>query len=570
MGDNGRSIYQSLLVETDEEARADYQYDPMVQLYMNRHSGEADAAPRQPSFNPPGDIDIQQESVPQLAAAGYYAENVVQNAPDTISKTYTVLINTGYRDWTIQPDAYSNVFSFGNEQNIDLNGPQTPYYFNNPVVPLAAYETPSNALIVGAGSRNAYTTTANIARQTFDTLNGAVVPTYFITQAQTYQPTYGWKVVLSNGVPIHTPTQFSYRDPNVRVYYYPTYNAANARGAQIGIDIQPKLYATNRYNYSTSKRFSNVSSIRLIRATLPVRANQPWNPNVFSGSPIAYPDSFHSKSYAFMNIGNLDGAHYGGAQAVQRAFATLTQMTRNIYESSGNFPAQYIDYYPWASEAYLFNPPMRELSNANLTLVDDIGNPYSQVDNLNITAMQVMSGLSLGKVKFFIANTTASFTTYNDCNVFYSKDIRVGDEIVFYAPSLTQIASDTRSTALLTSLIQSFSNNYIVTDVFSNDFATSSILPIASYGTSFAAAPKISNGTMSNVYTTFNTLSQTTCNICLRSYTSQTGSIPNTRTFSQDYVIPVLNKNLQATFALEIITKEPDVSKITKMIPASE
>jgi hypothetical protein len=265
-----------------------------------------------------------------------------------------------------------------------------------------------------------------------------------------------------------------------------------------------------------------------------------------------------------MNIGNLDGAHYGGAQAVQRAFATLTQMNRNNYESSGTFPAQYTDYYPWASEAYIFNPPMRELSNANLTLVNDTGNLYSQVDNLNITAIQIMSGLSLGKVKFFVANTTASFTTYNDCNIFYTKDLRPGDEVVFYAPALTQITSDIRSTASLVSLFQTFSNNYIVTDIFSGDFSPSAVLPIASYGTSFMAVPKILNGTMSNVYTTMNTLAQTTCNICLRSYSVQAGTIPNTRTFSQDYVIPILNKNLQATFALEIITKEPDASKITK------
>ena len=75
---------------------------------------------------------------------------------------------------------------------------------------------------------------------------------------------------------------------------------------------------------------------------------------------------------------------------------------------------------------------------------------------------------------------------------------------------------------------------------------------------------------MSSVYSTFSALSVTNCNICLRSYTSQTGTIPNTKTFSQDYVLPILNKNLQATFALEIITQEPDASKIAKMIPASE
>ena len=49
MGDNGRAIYQSLLAQTDTEARNDYEYDPRVQMYMNRRAGESDAAARQPS-----------------------------------------------------------------------------------------------------------------------------------------------------------------------------------------------------------------------------------------------------------------------------------------------------------------------------------------------------------------------------------------------------------------------------------------------------------------------------------------------------------------------------------------
>jgi hypothetical protein len=184
--------------------------------------------------------------------------------------------------------------------------------------------------------------------------------------------------------------------------------------------------------------------------------------------------------------------------------------------------------------------------------------------------MQIMTGLSLGKVKFYVANASVSYATYGDSNVFYGKDLRVGDEIVFYLPAVSQISSDSKSTTALTALFQTFSNNYIVTDICSGDFATTAVLPIASYGTSFLAAPKISTSNMSSVYATFSTLSATTCNICLRSYTSQTGSIPNTKTFSQDYVLPILNKNLQATFALEIITQEPDARKIVKMIPASE
>ena len=245
-------------------------------------------------------------------------------------------------------------------------------------------------------------------------------------------------------------------------------------------------------------------------------------------------------------------------------------MTRNIYEPAATFPSQYTDFYPWASEAYTFDPPMRELSNANLQLLDEAGLAYSQVDSLNVTAMQIMTGLSLGKVKFYVANTSVSYSTYGDSNVFYGKDLRLGDEIVFYTPAVAQISSDANATSNLAKLFQTFSNNYIVTDICTGDFVTSNVLPIASYGTSFLAAPKISTSNMSSVYTTLSALSLTTCNICLRSYAQPTGTIPNTKTFSQDYVLPILNKNLQATFALEIVTQEPDARKIVKMIPASE
>ena len=574
--DNGRAIYQSLLAQTDTEARDDYEYDPRVQMYMNRRDGEGDAVARQPAYNPDGEIDQQQENIADLAR-NHNEELVIQDFPSTVAKTQTILINTGYRDWTVQPDAYSNVFSFGDEKNIDLNGPQIPYYYNNVVIPLIAYETPTSAVVVGAGARNTYITPANTARQTFDTLNGARIPPYFRTSSQTYQPTYGWKIVTSNGVPLHTPTAFSYTDPNVQVTYYPTYDAADTRGAMVGIDIQPKLYGTSLYNYSTSKRFSNVSSIRLIRAMLPVRANQPWNPDIFTDyvgvpMPLIYQDSFHNKAYSFMNIGNLNGAQYGGAQAVQRSFATLTQTARTLYEPQSRHPSQYFDVYPWESEAYTFDPPMHELSNAYLQLVDEVGVPYSQLDNLNVIGMKILNGSNFGKVQFFISTNSLSLTTLGDANVFYGNDLRVGDEIIFYRPAVSQIASDpVAGSSALGSFLQTFSNNYIITDVSRNDFLTTAILPTSFYATSFNAVPKIQTSSMGALYATLSSLvNSSNSNIYLRSYVDPVTTNPSGPTLSQQYVMPMLNKCLQATFALEIITQEPDASKITKMIPAVE
>jgi hypothetical protein len=190
---------------------------------------------------------------------------------------------------------------------------------------------------------------------------------------------------------------------------------------------------------------------------------------------------------------------------------------------------------------------------------------------LNVVGVKVLGGSNMGKIKFFVSSNTLSFVNLSDPNVFYGKDIRVGDEIVFYRPAITQMLSDPASTSNFAALFQTFSNNYLVTDICDSDFVPNSILPIANYGTSFNAVPRIQTSTMSNLYTTLCAIIQSSSsNIYLRSYSETLGGSRSGPTFSQEYVLPILNKNLQATFALEIITQEPDASKITKMIPASE
>lgn len=177
----------------------------------------------------------------------------------------------------------------------------------------------------------------------------------------------------------------------------------------------------------------------------------------------------------------------------------------------------------------------------------------------------------MGKIQFFVSSNTLSFVNLSDPNVFYGKDIRVGDEIVFYRPAITQIISDPATTPNLAAFFQTFSNNYLVTDICNQDFVPSAILPIANYGTSFNAVPRIQTSTMSNLYTTLSGIfNSASSNIYLRSYAETLSGSPSGPTFSQEYVLPILNKNLQATFALEIITQEPDASKIAKMIPATE
>jgi hypothetical protein len=548
MQTDGRAIYQSLLAETDEEARDEYVYDPRVAMFDARNTTETPAVP----------VDAPAtEYVGDDAAPSDDREHAVQDTPSNIEKNYTVIIDTAHRDWTVQPNAYSNIFSFGYENNVDLNGPQTPYYFNNSFIPLAAYETTIAKLNspLGTGALNAIQTTPNRSPQPFPP--GVQIPAYLNRFSSTVQPVYGWKIVVRNGTPLHSPQPFSYFDPAVQVFFYPPYDPGLTRGAQIGIDVQPKRYGTQDYNYCSTKEFSNVSSIRLIRATLPFRALSP-----FSSASNIYPAGFHNKPYILMNIENLNGIQYGGAQEIQKSFTSLTQTYRSSYAMDVALPAQWNDYYCWDDTVkFSFDPPLSMLSNAALQLMSSLGEPFSQIDNFNVVALQVLTGSNFGKIRFFVSQNSGYTAAYGDNNVFFQKDIQVGDEIAFYLPALTSLVSDPSGTQSTAAFFNALSNGMIVSDVATQDFSTQAIFPTMAFGTSFLATPKASN-----VYSTWSALSITTSSMCLQQYGDAPQPFMKARSFSYDAWIPIMNVNTQAVFALNIAVQEPDTSKLTTEI----
>ena len=554
---NGKVIYQSLLAETDEEAREDYAYDPRIAMFETRNSTNA----------PP-------EAAEKDAGAGYdkhaadqpsndEREHAVQQLPPTAQKTYTIIIDTAHRDWTIQPDSYSNIFNFGYENSININGPQTPYYFNSPFIPLAAYETPLSKLTSasGTGALNTIQTTPNRKPQLFDP--EVTPPAYFNRSGTTVAQVYGWKIVYLNGVRLNSPQPFSYTDPNVRVYYYPPYNEKDVRGAQVGIDIQPQRYAVQEYSYASSKQFSNVSSVRLIRATLPFRPLSPYAGTTFSTRNY-YSGGFHNKPYILMNIENMNGLQYGGAQEIQKSFTTLVQSHRTLYDLGTPQAAQWNDYYCWDDNVeFKFNPPLSMLSNAALQLVSSTGQAFSHIDNINIVGMQFQTGSNLGKVKFFVSQNSMQNISYSDNNAFFAKDLDVGDEVSLYLPALTSLVSDASATPATSAFFNALSNGLLVTDIISNDFSTASIFPTMAYGTSFMAVP-----IASNVYSTWSTLATTTSSLCLQKYTTAPYPFLENRSFSSDRWIPIMNLNVQAAFALEVSVNEPDISKMkVEIIP---
>jgi hypothetical protein len=560
--------YKSLLVNADSEARNEYDFDPRV-TFLATAIAERPIEPI--NYTAPTTVSAAHVTIEELNDAPDTQDTLtlpVQQPPSMVARARMIVIDTAQRDWTLQPDAYSNVFSFGTQTPMSNDGPQVVYYFNNPTIPLAAYETPLTALKVPSGKQ--IQTIPNITPLVFP--SGAIIPSYFSTTDQgLVTPKYGWSIVVSNNTLLHTPQPFSYSDPKVKIFYYPVYNSAQTAGAKIGVDIQPARYGVNNYLFSTQLALSNVTEIKLLRTILPVRGTQPYKSSAFAG-PITYPDAFHMQPYVLMTIQNIKGNYYGGSQIVQNSFSILTQNTRNIYDGGNSYPAQFSDYYPWGDEVYSFDPPLARMSNANIQVYNNAGIPFSQVDSLNIVGMK-LDTVNVGSVQFFVTqNPNTVSGGFTDSNAFLNTDLRIGDEIKFYSPTLTQIGFDTSCTPSLTAFSHLMSNNFLVTGINSNDFSPSFVFPSSDIGTSFTAVPKLSSGYvgLSNAVTVFRSLLSTLSQVSLLQYSGITQSglgFMNRRTFSQDYPLAMMNLNTQATFVMQVTTLEPDPTNIKKIIP---
>lgn len=574
------SNYLRILQETDYQARDEYS-DPMsallairsaepiddeVDKYGNIKTGVPDPRlafartrneemmPTEPEKAAPAEVEEEEGDV---------LTSLVQTAPDMIAVKRYVIIDTSVRDWTVQADAYSNIFSFGSAAASSASNltAQVPFYFNNPTIPLAAYET-SHSTLLNVRMTGQVTAVPNNRSQIFGP--GEKQPAYFnLTTGATYRPVYGWKYITSNGTILHTPDAYSPTSAGVKINYFPVFNPQDPAGGQVGIDTYPGQQA-NMNIYATQLPLSNITEISLIRATLPVRGTQPYGSATFGGH-LLYPDCLHGKPYLLMNIANMQGQYYGGSYTAQKSFSVLTQNTRTLYDGQCNYPAQYSDYYPFSKEKYLFDPPLAQLSNADIQIYDSGGIAFTQTDNMQVVDM-VFQGT--GKVKFFITQNALVSNAFGDSNVFIKSSIRIGDDIKFYGPTLARILSDPSATTALRAAFAYLSNDFIVSDICSSDFIPSNILSSCDVGTSFTAVPKLVGGVagISNAFVAFSNVSSSTPNVCLQKYNISSAGLPfvANRTFSQDYPLPLMNKNMQAAYVMEITTLQPNIKVLKK------
>lgn len=600
MSVNPQLLYQSLLAETDREAKQEYPSDPRTALYSTRNTVSNKDVGMYTHSNVSSAADDSQLDEDNTAADTMGV--VIDEIPEMIESKTIVIIDTAQRDWTIQPDAFSNVFSFINPTTESSS--QRPYYYNNSNVPFAAYDMPDpNSAFYITNPPNYI---ANSKPKIVDPTTGGIIT---VNQQFGNNPilaqTWGWRLVISGttGVLKHYDSNdpATFIQPNDRVIYYPVYDARQTRGPLIGTD--PVIQAFNKTGFSTQSAITNVKSIKVARATLPLRRFDSYDALVFGDASENFTagtvlNTFHSEPYILMSINNLNGQYYGADPVVHNSFTALVQQQRAALDTTNAaYYAQFQDYYPWSAEAYIFDPPLAQLSNAAMSLSNSAGQAYSHVDDINITTLffgDFAGNSQPGKISFLITRDKTNpvidisdIQSYNNW-FFASNEVRPGDQLKFYGPTITQIQSDPSCTPALSNLFNYFqTNGAVVTKVslINNDF-----IPIIDVAYTIEAIVNVRD--VDEIYTYYNecinpiltdsniprliNISGELAQFNNQKYVSLIASnkiisprlgvlqFEDTLSPKAYYPLPTLNRNVQATYAFEIVTIDADTSTLKK------
>ncbi len=326
---------------------------------------------------------------------GSYAdESSVQPAPKTIPSKRYVIVDASQRDWVKQPNPYSNLeYSFGVES---LSSQAPLVYSNNPFVPTFAVEQQSN--------------------------NPPVV---------NLPNTGGWTLAASPS--------------NIR---YPPYNSSLPKGNIVSNDFGFITTAVGK-GFGSVFRASNVSSLRLIRAVLPQRQflSIPIDPcgtsidgqlsTFIQSNLIGKPYStFTTYPYLMLYLNEYFGQYVGANEPMRRSFSVMTQKQRQQTDFNTSVGVQQFDYEPWGEEALRLQSPITNLQKLAVTVTDPNGVPFVQNDNLTISLVQATDN------KMYLKCFTGSY------NYFSSNELRIGDRVLFYSNTLTNMLSSTILTAM--------------------------------------------------------------------------------------------------------------------------
>jgi len=369
--------YLDLLVQQDRRAREEYSYDPRVQMQETRRYASIE-----PFSNASASNTMSSYTYTGQPEGSHSDAGIVQVSPNTIAVKRYVIMDTSQRDWIKQPNPFSNlVFTFGKQDTTSSN---PPVYTNNPFVPTFA-----------------------------DQQQALPTPIPGIPNAA------GW--TLSN-------------------VSYPAYNSSLSSGNFIAYDTGYTIAASGS-GFGSVFTPCNVAAIRLVRAVMPQRqfSQIPLVPKP-DGSLTAISEEIKTKlddttfstfstyPYLMLYLSEYFGQYIGGNEPTRRSFSVITQRQRQQQSFTPNsLGVQQFDYEAWGEEALRLQSPITNLQRLQVSVTDPIGNVFIHTDNLSISLMQ-----------------TDSNGVYINCftpnlQYFSGNEMRVGDRIVFYEPTISNM-----------------------------------------------------------------------------------------------------------------------------------
>lgn len=505
------SDYASIMMREQAAARNAYDYNPREQFLQSRYSNRTIE-----TFNstiPTNQQDVAPEDDANRDIGSRLDPSSVQDAPATRSIKKYIIVDSSQRDFTKQPNPYTNlVFTFGSQSLVSSN---PIVYTNNQFVPTFAVENASNTPpIVGAPNNR------------------------------------GWNLSVNGS--------------NV---FYRAYDPNLPRGIPVGVDtgylIQP-----SGFGFGSSTNATNIAAIRLVRAVLPQRQflsipiDPCTNPTSVDASTSQFIQSnlvgrpystFSTYPYLLFNLNEFYGQYVGGNEPMRRSFSVMTQRQRQQTNFETSVGVQQYDYEPWGAEALELQSPITTLKQLAITITDPIGTPFIQNDNLTVSLIQSSDN------KMYLKCFTGSF------QYFSSNELRVGDRVTFYSNAIVDMLKSPILAVLnpdKTSFVASLSN------------ATFPVLQLLDYVKNINGlyVPRDSSSARTGPYvSSYNGfIIPNFVNIDQDGFASARfpGSIdagtsnvlePNVLVGSN---IPFLNTSLQPVYTLELETIEPDTSKI--------
>jgi hypothetical protein len=524
MSRNPQLRYQDILVATDQEAREDYEFDPRVQFYGTELRGpeepgyeQSNARTTAADADAPYDLEGCEDKEDEQEDDRHAKRNdckSVQPPPKMITKKMVVVMDTAQRDWTLQPNAYQVSMKFGSPAISNASSVQrVPVYQNSRYIPINADENSNQVFFQ-----------PNIAGFTISTI-GSFPP---------YDPFAG---------------------PGRIITYEIISNTSNIVNPGNG--------------FYTNKVLSNVESLKLARATLPHRRFTNLAPDILPGPGqsasigfVANPTtSFMTEPYLLLFLNNYQGQYTGANDPINRAFSVLAQDRRITLLPTSPIGTQFHDYYAWSDEKYEFTSPETYIKSFDVTLTKNTGMPYIQLDDIAITSFTAVSGINFDPFilgpPYPIVIFECAITRTQDSNnsIYYNRnELRPGDRIRFYHPALCNLLMDPSLNA------SPYSSDYsnLFTWLLNNDVY---VLSNVNFGIINTNGPDFYDR-FQFAYDPINTYGQTTgyAPINLSAFDPFLNVVTQT---SSGTPIPILNTNVQATFAFEVFTKVPDTSHLS-------